>query len=288
VIKRVRFATRKRGLPAEEFTAAWSDAVAVTAGAPSDVRPSRVAFCVTLPDLTGPDPKHDGIGIEWFADADHLRRFERWLETTDGQRLRQQADAIVDGEASPAIVADECVLRGADWLERRWRDGGEKLKHMAIALRADGLTPAEFSRRWRGRAGQIRRPGTAEATAIPDHARGLAYVQNHPRPRTAGEWAYDALNEVYFDDAPSLRARIEWFRENLAGGTEEDLVRRSWFIAVREEIVTCPKELWSCTPPRPVPRVKTSSTTGTRTRTCPRSKPCPDSSRPGATGCMTA
>jgi hypothetical protein len=271
VIKRVRFVTRKRGLAAEAFTAAWPDAVAAAAGAPPDMRPSRVAFCVTLPDLTGPDPKHDGIGIEWFADADHLRRFQRWLESADGQGLRQQADAVVDGQASPAVVADECVLRGADWLERRWQDGGEKLKHMAIALRASGLTPAEFSQRWRSRAGQIRRPGIAEPTPIPEHARGLAYVQNHPLPRAAGEWAYDALNEVWFDDAPSLRARIEWFRENLAGQAEEDLVRRSWFIAVREEMVACPRALWSCSPPRPIPRVRTSSTSGTATYTCPRS-----------------
>jgi hypothetical protein len=59
-------------------------------------------------------------------------------------------------------------------------------------------------------------------------------VQNHPRPRATGEWAYDALNEVYFDDARSLRTRIEWFRDNLSGQPEEDLVRQSCFIAARE------------------------------------------------------
>lgn len=135
------------------------------------------------------------------------------------------------------IVADESVLRGADWLKQRWRRGGEKLKHMAIALRAAELTPAEFSDRWRSRAGQIRRPGAAVVTLIPDAARGHAYVQNHPRPRTAGEWAYDALNEVRFDDARSLRTRIEWFRENLRDQAEDDLVRQSWFIAARETVL---------------------------------------------------
>jgi hypothetical protein len=108
---------------------------------------------------------------------------------------------------------------------------------MAIAVRADGLTPAEFSARWRDHAGRVRRPGAASASVIPESARGRAYVQNHPCPRTTGEWAYDALNEVYFDDEEGLRARIDWFRENLSGQADGDLFGRSWFIAAREEVV---------------------------------------------------
>ena len=49
---------------------------------------------------------------------------------------------------------------------------------------------------------------------IPQCARGLAYVQNHPVPRAGGEWPYDAITEVWFDDAVSMQARAEWFREN--------------------------------------------------------------------------
>jgi hypothetical protein len=235
VIKRMRFATPKQDVSPEAFSAAWPHGVAAAAHAPPDARPSRIAVCLTLPDLSGPDRKHDGIGIEWFADAGHLQRFTEWLGTPDGRRLRRQADRVADRDASPMIVADEFVLRGADWLERRWRGGGTKLKHMAIAVRASGLTPAEFSQAWRSRAGQIRRPGAADVTVIPDDARGHAYVQNHPHPRTAGEWAYDAVNEVYFDDLESLRTRIAWLRENLSGQAEADLVRQSWFIAVREK-----------------------------------------------------
>jgi hypothetical protein len=233
LIKRIRFATRSMDLPSGKFSAAWRDAVAVAAQAPPGVRPSRVAVCLALPDLNDHDPKHDGIGIEWFADAGHLQRFRAWLDTPDGHLLLHQADRVVDHDSSPVIVAHEAVLRGADWLERRWRDGGEKLKHMAIALRASGLTQAEFSARWRSHAGQIRQG--AQATVIPAGARGHAYVQNHPSPRAAGEWAYDAVNEVYFDDPGSLRTRIEWFRANLPG--QDDLVRRSWFIAAREEVL---------------------------------------------------
>lgn len=237
MIKRIRFATRRQDVPAGAFPGAWRGAVAGAADAPPDVRPSRVAVCTTLPGLTDPGPRHDGIGIEWFADVPHLRRFQEWLATPAGGPLLQRFDTVVDPGTSPVVVAEESVMRGADWLEERWRDGGERLKHMAIALRAADLTPAEFAERWRNHAGRIRRPGEADATAIPDGARGRAYVQNHPRPRTTGEWAYDALNEVYFEDAGSLRARIEWFRANLPGQGQEDLVRRSWFIAAREEVL---------------------------------------------------
>jgi hypothetical protein len=231
VIKRIRFATRSSGVPLDAFSSAWRDAVAGAAQAPPGVRPSRVAVCIALP---GPeDPRHDGIGIEWFAGAGHLRRYRDWLGTPDGHLLLHRADRVLDRDASPVVVADETVLRGADWLERRWRDGGEKLKHMAIALRASDLTLAEFSARWRGHAGQAGRG--AQVTVIPDGARGRAYVQNHPSPRPVGEWAYDALNEVYFDDAQGLRARIEWFRANLPGNG--GLFRKSWFIAAREEVL---------------------------------------------------
>ena len=168
------------------------------------------------------------------------------------------------------IVAEESVLRGADWLEQRWRDGGSKLKHMAIAVRASGLTPAEFS--GPGGAGPARSAGPERraVTVIPDDARGRAYVQNHPCPRTAGEWAYDAVNEVWFDDLESLRTRIAWFRENLSGRAEADLVRQSWFIAVREQVVLaltggdpCRRASWSCSPVRAIPRARTSTTSGT-------------------------
>lgn len=228
MIKRIRFATRAEDVGVQAFSVAWRRAVAGAAQAPPEVRPSRVVVCTTLPELTGPDPRHDGIGIEWFADAAHLKRFERWLGT------EVPAPGILDPQASPVVVAEEAVPRGAGWLERRWRDGGDKLKHLAIAVRASALTPAEFSQRWRSHA------GTVGATVIPDDARGCAYVQNHPL--ATGEWAYDALNEVYFDDVAGLRTRIEWFRDNLRDQAA-DLVSRSWFLAVREEVVTGNQEV---------------------------------------------
>jgi hypothetical protein len=234
VIKRIRFATRKHDVPPEAFATAWPLAVAVVAEAPADARPSRIAVCTTLPELF-PDPKHDGIAFECFADDRHLARFESWLETGDGQSSLRAFDEVVDRSASPVVVAEECVVRGADWLEQRWRDGGAKLKHMAIALRSADLSAAEFSDRWRNHAGQLGRSGSA--VVIPDDARGLAYVQDHPLPRPTGDWAYDALNEVWFEDLENLQTRIEWFRENLLDQGDDDLVRQSWFIAAREDVV---------------------------------------------------
>jgi hypothetical protein len=126
-------------------------------------------------------------------------------------------------------LAGEHILRGEKWLARRWLDGGDKLKHMALATRAAGLTQAEFSRRWRSHA------GTAGTAVIPGQARGLAYVQNHPVP---GHWPYDAVNEVYFDDADGLMARVEWFRANVSDPADGVPFGRSWLIAVREVIVS--------------------------------------------------
>lgn len=162
-------------------------------------RPLRAVVCRPL------DDDHEPIVIEWFRDAAHL------------------AAAPVDGVV---VVAEEHVLRGADWLARRWADGGPRFKHMAVAQRADGLTPAEFQARWRDRA------GTVGATPIPDEAKGLAYVQNHPVP---GAWAYDAVNEVWFDDEASLAVRVRWFAEHLAG-QEDDLVGQHRFLRVVEEV----------------------------------------------------
>jgi hypothetical protein len=236
VIKRVRFGTRKAELAPEAFPAAWRQAASASADGPQDVRPLRVAVCTSLPEIIS-NPRHDGILLEWFSDLDHLERLQAWLETTGREPEVRRLHRALDWEASPVIVVDEVVLRGGVWLEQRWQEGGEKLKHMAIARRAADLTLAEFSERWKGRAGMIGRPGEAGTITIPDEARGRAYIQNHPQARRTGDWAYDAFNEVYFEDVDSLRLRVDWFKESLAGGTEDDLVRANWFLAAREEVL---------------------------------------------------
>ena len=235
MIKRITFATRRPMVGREDFAGGWRRAVAVPLGAPPSVRPVRIVTCLSLPDVI-PDPCHDGIGIEWFRDAGHLESYEEWLAGPRGRDARELLESALDPDDSTLLVADELVLRGSDWLDERWRQGGPKLKHMAIARRARGLTREEFSLMWKGRAGQIRRAGGA-AVDIPEEARGLAYVQNHPRPGTAVDGAYDALNEVYFDDVESLRLRAEWFRAHMTGAAEADMVAESWFVAAREELV---------------------------------------------------
>jgi hypothetical protein len=171
--------------------------------------------------------------MEWFSDIDHLHRFGAWLEGAAGRSAAQEMEAVVDNAATSVVVADELVVRGGDWLERRWQQGGDKLKHMAVALRAAGLTHEEFSDRWKNRAGRIRQSEGVELV-IPDEARGRAYVQNHPR--AGRDWAYDAINEVYFEDLDALRLRVDWFDQNLGNDAEEDLVRQSQFMAVREAV----------------------------------------------------
>lgn len=58
-------------------------------------------------------------------------------------------------------------------------------------------------------------------------------MQNHPL--LTGTWAYDAVNEVYFDDIDALKKRIAWFQDNMEQSAQAELFSRSWFLAAREE-----------------------------------------------------
>jgi hypothetical protein len=46
------------------------------------------------------------------------------------------------------------------------------------------------------------------ATALLDVDPDQAYIQNHPLVMPVRDWAYDAVNEVYFDDVDGLLARM--------------------------------------------------------------------------------
>lgn len=237
MIKQFEFATRRSGVTPAEFATVWRPAASVGARAPQGVRPRRIVVC---PVLSGEvlASRHGAVAQRWFDDADHLERFEHWRAKAGA---RQALDDVTDPVTSPVVVAEESVLRGGEWLEHRWREGGKKLKHMALARRAADLTPAEFSARWRERAGTVKRAGESSATVIPDEARGLAYVQNHPLPVplpvAGGEWAYDAINEVYFDDHQGLRKRMQWFEANVGEGSEDDLFEANWYLCLREDLL---------------------------------------------------
>ena len=233
MIKRIRLATAKRGLGREEFAGGWREAVAAAASAPERARPVRLTVSVSLPEIAA-DQRHDGVALEWFGDREHLRRFESWLGTPPGRAVQRLRSEVIEFDASPVVVTSEQVTRGADWLERRWQEGGPKLKQLAIATRADGLTLPQFLERWRGRAGPV------GAAAIPVAYRGLAYVQNLPLVTDGREWAYDAINEVYFEDVDSLLARIAYFEREIAGGAGGDLIRANWFLAVSEDPIRLP------------------------------------------------
>jgi hypothetical protein len=233
LIKRIRLATSKNGLGPEEFSRRWRDAVAGVASAPEPARPARLTVSVAVREVAA-DQKYDGVALEWFTDEEHLLRYETWLAAADGQEQERLLGEAIDLAASPVVVSDERVVRGADWLDQRWQDAAPKLKQLAIAKRAARLTLPQFLDLWRSRAGKI---GSAP---IPEAFRGLAYVQNHPRAMAGRDWAYDAVNEVYFDDAESLLARIEYFERELNDRGEDDLISANWFLAVREEPLELP------------------------------------------------
>ncbi len=235
MIKRLRFVSRDTPADPDRFVTAWRIAAAGVAQAPAYTRPLRVTLCLPVPDLAAADadgPRHDAVVMEWFRDAWHLRRFVAWLDTRDGRIATEPAEGVVAADSEQAIVADERVLRGAEWLRRHRRSGGPVFTHMALGLRDERLSQEEFSRRWARHAGRIQVGGGAASVIIPESVRGDAYIQNHPFSRPNG-WAYDAVNEVCFDDLDGLRGRDAWFRRNTSV-VGRGLVRAAWFLAVRE------------------------------------------------------
>ena len=181
---------------------------------PAALRPLRAVVCSALQADT------DGVSIEWFANVDALQRYRSWEREHDLQ------------PSAAEVIAQEVVLRGAEWLAQRWKTLDPKFKHMALARRAPGLTAAEFSERWRNRPGQIG-GGQNQSLAIPEAAKGQAYCQNHPLPDSQSP--YDAINEVYFDQLEDMRPRIEFFRDHPVARLDADLVSEPRFLIVRED-----------------------------------------------------
>ena len=110
---------------------------------------------------------------------------------------------------------------------------------MALARRAAAPHARASSRRaGAGTPGRRRRAADAQAVEIPGDVLGVAYVQDHPLPREGVDWAYDAVNEVYFEDLDGLRRREQWFDANLTGdGRGDDIFGERWFLSVREEVL---------------------------------------------------
>jgi hypothetical protein len=235
VIKRITFASRRTDLTRASFASVWPEAVAGSSEAPAELRPVRVTVATSLAQLMPGDAPHDGVATAWFTDDEHLAQFDAWLGTAHGRSVRGRIVQLIDDDASSAIVAEEAILRGADWLDEHWREGSDQLKHLVLARRAPGLSSAEFADRSQARG--VRSGTDLAATVVPDEVGGRAYVENHPCALETGDWAYDAVNEAYFDDLDSLRARIAWFESHEAEATGDELFGPSRFLAVREVIV---------------------------------------------------
>lgn len=181
--------------------------------APAHIRPVRVTRSTPVGELAS----RYTYTVQWFADIDALAAYKAW----EGERI----------DAATVIIAEEVIQRGGEWLERRWTEGTSKWKHVALARRAQGLSQSEFSNAWHGHAGKATTKSVASAP-IPEAARGLAYVQNHPLPGI--NWQFDAITEVWFEDLHSMQPRIEWFRDNIV---TDDLFGEMIFLAVMEEVL---------------------------------------------------
>jgi hypothetical protein len=189
-VKVVRFLD---DVPGAGLVAAWERAMACC---PDLGRPSRV--------VVGEPVELDGLEAAGFAGVD-----VQWFPGEDGALVNEAWLVHVGlGSAAARVVAEEVVVRGADYLRARWAGGGERFKMMSFGRRNPRWTQAEFSERWRTEAGRV------GGSTIPDELRGLAYVQNHPLP--GREWPYDAVNEVWFERLDHLRRRGEFLAERLA------------------------------------------------------------------------
>lgn len=240
-VKVVRFLSGPPGL-ADDLRALWGRALragpaasAERGGPAAAGRPSRVALGVplTLPELA--PSSYAAVDVQWFPDAPAALANDAWLRAT-------APDLVLDAAPSAGscrVVADEVVLRGADYLAARWRAGGDRYKMLSFGRRNPELTPEQFSARWRGEAGRL------GAEQIPDEVRGAAYVQNHPVALDGHVWPLDAVNEVWFDRLDLLRRRAAW----LAARQDEALRSGAlgfmsptdvWSIAVREVVLTPP------------------------------------------------
>jgi hypothetical protein len=184
----------------------------------AEARPPRLAVNRVLTDRSDPGTGIDAVVVEWLAVG---------------------ATAPDSGpDLAPSMAVEEVVLRGADWLEQRWRTGGDRHKHLALATRSPGLTPADFAERWRTHAGTVSSPSGGPAVPIPDAARGRAYVQDHPVLGADGSTApFDGLNEVWFDDLAGLDARRAWFAEHGVGRTDDGLFAPATYLAAVETLV---------------------------------------------------
>ena len=193
VVKVIRFLDGDAGDLRERWSRALSRG---DAGAPY-----RVAVATPVASADLPEPRFAAVDIQWFDGAEAALAQERWLRSVDPEL----------GGAAWQVVAEELVLRGQDYVRRRWEAGGPRYKMMSFGRRNPRLTAEEFSTRWRDHAGQL------GGERIPDDVRGLAYVQNHPLRVEGRTWPLDAINEVYVEDLGQLRRRYAYLAARQAG-----------------------------------------------------------------------
>ena len=176
--------------------------------------PVRLTVNRVLPERSDPGTGIQAVVIEWPSPD----------------------DGASDTSRDTVLVVDEVVLRGADWLDARWRDGGDRYKHVALATRSPGLSPAEFAERWRAHASTVTTSASGPAVVVPDAVKGRAYAQDHPVPG-APPASFDGLNEVWFDDLAGLDARLAWFAEHGVGRTDDGLFAPATYLTVVETVL---------------------------------------------------
>ena len=203
MIKRISFLRRAPSLAPDGFAAAWrDDALRRHDAAPAEGRPRRVAHCCVRQGRT--QQPHDGVALEWFADASALAEHDRWSAEHAG------GEPVVDAAATSTVVVEERTALGNDWLEARWADPDGAPRPMLVGLieRASGLDRTGFRDYWWG----THRP-LADAT-VPAELGPVAYVHNYALPGERFRW--DGIGELYERSLPLAAERGTWFASEAA------------------------------------------------------------------------
>jgi hypothetical protein len=176
--------------------------------------------CVARPGVT--TVAFDGVEISWFEEHD---------DSTDPASGRDLA--VLDGPGV-RVTVEERTVSGGDWLEERWRQGGEIGKVLiGLIEAADGFTREDFRDYWWDQ----HRP--LANSLVPEALGPVAYVHDYVLDTNVVvqgfNWA--GIGEMYEQSLATARERGEWFESDaarpLALDEERFMVR-----ATRQVLVT--------------------------------------------------
>jgi len=171
-------------------------------------------------------PPWDGVEISWHPLKANETDLASWVRAGD--------DVLLDGPRV-TVTVEERTVSGLDWLQNRWREGGEMgVVLIGLIEAADGLTRPAFRDYWWDQ----HRP--LANRLVPDTLAPIAYVHDYVLDdRASGEgFTWAGIGEMYERSLGTARQRGEWFESDAAkpviADEERFLVRASRQVLVTD------------------------------------------------------